>query len=87
MLQRRRLCGKFCRGLRDHALKIINYEEKEMIMIKKVSLLKSKKFVTYTKKNLVLMKMIKMQLNYAIMLVIIVITPENLAELLIVFAI
>ena len=31
MLQRRKLCGKFCRGLRDHAPKIINYEEKEMI--------------------------------------------------------
>ena len=23
--------GRFCKGLRDHAMKIINYEEKEMM--------------------------------------------------------
>ena len=31
MLQRRRLYGKVLLGLRDHAVKTINYEEKEMI--------------------------------------------------------
>ena len=56
-------------------------------LIKKVSLMKSKKFVTYAKKNLVSMKMIKMNLNYTIKSEIIVITLENLEELLIVFAI
>ena len=49
--------------------------------------MKSKKFVTYVKKNLVLMKMVKMHLNYTIKSEIIVITGENLEELLIVFAI
>ena len=49
--------------------------------------MKSKKFVTYAKNNLVLMRMIKMHLNYTIKSEIIVITPENLEELLIVFAI
>ena len=56
-------------------------------LIKKVSLMKSKKFVTYAKKNLVSMKMIKMNLNYTIKSEIIVITAENLEELLIVFVI
>ena len=49
--------------------------------------MKSKRFVTYAKKNLVLMKMIKIHLNYTIKSEIIVITQENLEELLIVFAI
>ena len=44
-------------------------------------------FATYPKKNLLLMKMIKMHLNYTIMSEAIVITLENLDELLIVFAI
>ena len=45
------------------------------------------KFATYAKKNVVLMKMIKMHLNYTIKSEIIFITLENLEELLIVFAI
>ena len=49
--------------------------------------MKNKNFVTYAKKNLVLMKMVKMHLNYIIKPEIIVITQENLEELLIVFAI
>ena len=49
--------------------------------------MKSKRFVTYAKKNLVLMKKKKMHLNYTIKSEIIVITLENLEELLIVFAI
>ena len=48
--------------------------------------MKSKKFVTYAKKNLVLMKIIKMHLNYTMKSEIIVITLENLGVLLIVFA-
>ena len=54
-------------------------------MKKKTSFMKRKKFVTYAKKNLRLMKMIKMNLNYKSE--IIVITQEYLEELPIVFAI
>ena len=80
---------RFCKDLRDHAMKIINYEEKEMtpLTYKETSLMKSKKFVTYVKRNLVLMKMIKMHLNYTIKSEIIVIITKNLEELLIAFAI
>ena len=53
--------------------------------MKKLSLMKSKKFVKYVKKNLVLIKIIKIHLNYTIKSKIIAITPENLEELLIVF--
>ena len=55
--------------------------------MKKLSLMKSKKFVTFVKKNLVQTKMIKIHSNYTIKLEIIVITLENLEELLIKFAI
>ena len=80
---------RFFKDLRDHAMKIINYEEKEMtpLTYKETSLMKSKKFVTYVKRNLVLMKMIKMHLNYTIKSEIIVIITKNLEELLIAFAI
>ena len=80
---------RFCKGLRDHAMKIINYEEKETIPLtdKEKSLMKTKNFVSYAKNNLVLMKMIKMHLNYTLMSKIIVIILENLEEVLIVFAI
>ena len=40
--------------------------------------MRSKKFFAYVKNNLVLMKMMKMHLNYTIKLEIIVITLENL---------
>ena len=36
---------KFCKDLRKHATKIINYEKKKMII--------SKRFVIYVKKNLI----------------------------------
>ena len=49
--------------------------------------MKTKRFVTYVKNNLELMKMIKRNLNYTMKSEIIVITLENLEELLIVFAI
>ena len=72
---------KLCKDFRDHAMKIINYKEKEMIPLidEEMSFIKTKKFVTYVKKNLVLIKVIKSE--------IIVITQENFEELLIVFAI
>ena len=81
--------GRFCKDLIEHAMKIINFEEKEVILLteKKKSFMKSKKFVTYLKKNSVQMKMIKMNLNYTVKSEIIVITRENIEELLIVFAI
>ena len=79
---------RFCKDVRNHAMKIINYEEKEMIpLTDKENKSYEKQKVTYAKKNLVLMKMIKMHLNYTIKSEIIVITLENLEELLIVFAI
>ena len=70
-------------------MKIINYEEKGTIPLtdKEKSLMKIKNFVPYAKNNLVLMKMIKTHLNYTIKSKIIVITLENLEEVLIVFAI
>ena len=51
----------FCLDLREHATKIINYEKQEMIPLtkKKRKSITSKKFVTYVKKDLVLMIAIK----------------------------
>ena len=53
--------GEDCmeRICREYAIKIIDYEKKEMapFTYKKISLIKSKIFVTYAKKNLVLVKM------------------------------
>ena len=56
-------------------------------LINKISLMKSKRFVTYAEKYLVLMKMIKMYLNYTMKSETIAITLKNLVELLIVFPI
>ena len=71
---------RFCKGIRDHAMKIINYEEKGTIPLtdKEKSLMKTKNFVPYAKNNLALMKMIKTHLNYTIKSKIIVITLGNL---------
>ena len=46
---------KFCKDLREHATKIINYEKKNMIPLtkKKKKTIIIKKFVTYVKKNLI----------------------------------
>ena len=79
----------FCKDLKDQAMKIINYEQKEMIPLtnKEKKSYENKKFVTYTKKNFVQIKMIKVNLNYTKKLEIIVILQENLEELLIVFVI
>ena len=42
-----------CKDLREHAMKIINFEGKEMILLtdKEMSFVKSKKFVTFAKKE------------------------------------
>ena len=51
---------RFYKNLKEHTTKKINYEKKEMIsLIKKISLVKSRKFVTYAKKNLVMIMIIK----------------------------
>ena len=80
---------RFCRDLRDHAMKVFNYEEKEMILLtdKESKSYENQKFATYVKTNLVLREMIKMYFNYNINSEIIVIMLENLEELLIIFAI
>ena len=52
----------FCVNLKEHATRIINYEKKEMIPLtkNKIKYILSKKFVIYTKKDLVPMMTKKM---------------------------
>ena len=50
---------KFCKNLKEYVTKIINYEKREIIPLNKISLIKSRKFVTYAKKKLVLMMTLK----------------------------
>ena len=52
---------KFCKDLREHATKIINYEKKDLIPLTKKNNknVVNKKFVIYVKKNLILMIAIK----------------------------
>ena len=46
---------KFCKDLREHAIKIVDYEKKIIILLmKKISFMKSKKSATYVKKDLLL---------------------------------
>ena len=81
---------RFWKDLRKHVIKIIDYEKKkEMIPPpdKENKSYQKQKVCYICKRNLVLMKMIKMHLNYTINSEIIVIIPENLEEPLIVFAI
>ena len=45
---------RFCKDLRKHAMTITDYEKKKkryLQLIKKISLMKSKTFVKYVKKN------------------------------------
>ena len=71
--------NKFCKGLREQVMKIINHEKKEMIpLTKKINYIEIKKFVTYAKKNLRLM--IKKSKIIAILLL-------NIDDLLLIFAI
>ena len=52
---------KFCKDLREHSTKIINYEKKKNILLtpeeKKIMMIK--KYAIYAKKNLIIIKMIK----------------------------
>ena len=60
---------KFCKDLREYAMKIINCEEKEMMALtdKENKSYKKQKVCYICKKNLILVKMIKIHLNYTIM--------------------
>ena len=79
IIEEKTVCMKiFCEDLKDQTMKIINYEKKEMII---------RKFVTYVKKNFVQMKIIKKNLKKCRKSEIIVITQENIEELLIVIVI
>ena len=55
--------------------------------MKKISFIKSKKYVIYVKKSFVMIKMKKINLNYIKKLEIIVIIRENLEDLHIAFVI
>ena len=79
---------RFCKNIRELAVEI-NCEEKEMILLndKENKSHEKQKICHICKKSFVLMKMRKMNLNYNAKSEIIVITTENLEELLIVFAI
>ena len=83
----------FCKDLRQHAMKIFDYEKNGMIkkkLMKKISLMKNKKFATYVKKNFILtmmIMMIMMTIKSIIKSEIIVIALKNLAGLLIIFVI
>ena len=80
---------RFCKDLRDHAMEIINYKEKEMILLtdEENKSYEKKKVCYICKREFSTDENDKMHLNYTIKSGIIVITPENLEKLLIVFAI
>ena len=80
---------KLCEGFRDLAMKLINYEEKEMIPLtdEKTKCYEKQKVCDICKKNLVQIKMIKIDFNYTIKLDITVIIQEHLEGLLIIFVI
>ena len=72
---------KFCKNLREHATKIINYEKKKTIPLtrkEEKNYNKQKRIVTYVKKNL-----IQAMIKNTIKLEIIVIIRENIEVLLI----
>ena len=54
---------KFFKDLRNQGIKIINYKKKKKKEMIPLRLTKTKKFVIYVKKNFVLMKMIRVNLN------------------------
>ena len=59
----------FCKGLREHAMKIMNYEQKEIIPLTyegKELYEMQNVFYKCKKKYLVLIKTVKMYLNYII---------------------
>ena len=55
--------------------------------MKKLSLMKSKKYAIYAKKSFAMIKIKKVNMNFIIKLEIIVTTPENLQESVIIFLI
>ena len=76
---------KFLKGSKEHATKIINYEKKKRCrqLMKKISLIKSKKYVIYAKKDLVLMMVIKGIIKSEIIVIIL----EIIKELLMIYVI
>ena len=80
---------RICIDLRDHAMKIINYEEKEMAPLtdKKNKSYEERKVCYICKKEFSTDENDKNAFKLYHKSEIIVITPENLVELLIVFAI
>ena len=80
---------KFSKDLKELAIEIINYEEKEMILLtdQEIKFMKNKKYVTYAKESFIMIKIRKANMTFIIKSEIIVITQENLEELLIIFAI
>ena len=78
---------KYCKKLKEWAMKIVNYEMKEMIpLTKKTNIMKGKINVSYVIKDFVMIKKIKI-LKIIKKFVIIVIIQENIEALLIVFVI
>ena len=75
----------FCKDLRNQAMKVINYEKKEMIPLtdKEVESYEKQKVCHIFKKKLVHIRMMKNTMKSEI----IVITGENLEELLIILTI
>ena len=80
---------RLSKGLREHAMKINNYKEKEMIQLtnEETKSYEEQKVFYICKKKFVIDKMRKTRLNYTIKSEIIFITLGNLEELLIVFVI
>ena len=61
--------NRFCKVLKNRTIEIINYEKKEMIPLtdEENKYYEKQKDCLYERKNLILIKMIKMRLNYTIM--------------------
>ena len=78
---------KLCKKLKEHAMKIINYEKKEMIPLTKEENMSHKNLLSlpYMSKSFVMIKMTKTILIEK-RLITTAITQENLEELLIVSA-
>ena len=77
---------KFCKDLREPAMRISNYEKMIPLTYEEKSY-EEQKVCYICKREFIQIKMIKMRLNYIIKSEIIVIPPENLEELLIIFVI
>ena len=89
MIQETGAIFKFCKDLKELGTEITNFEEKEMIPLtnKQIQSYEKQKVCHICKKSFVLIKIMKKNLKTRKKSEIIVITPENLEELLIVNAI